>query len=212
MILQERGKLNNANTNILLTTPTVSFAKLGKNEFWYNSLEITEPFSLPQRLTCYVLINPWPRRQHQGKLADKDCFALQTKSKKAFGSRRQLPDLTMRRHKLSAMLPKRPAITLVNSWVMLRINEWRDISGFDYQKNTKWDWKVLLPLLPAVKGQSLLTHHIRKLLFAFITSSFIWNSFFNKSSSDNVWNFREWQQKSSLWSVLSFYVKTGHRI
>lgn len=61
---------------------------------------------------------------------------------------------------------------------MLRINEWRDINGFDYQKNTKQDWKVLLPLLPAVKGQSVLTCHIKKLLFAFITSSFTWTSFF----------------------------------
>lgn len=44
---------------------------------------------------------------------------------------------------------------------MLRINDWRDISGFDYQKNTNRDWKALLPLSPAAKGQSLLTHHIR---------------------------------------------------
>lgn len=165
-------------------------------------------------MTCYVLINPWPRRQHQGKHADRDCFALQTKWKKAFGFSCQLPDLTITRHKRSAMLLKRPTITLVNYYVMLRINDWRDISGFtsDYQKNTKWDWQALLPLLPSTKGQSLLTHHIRKLLLAFITSSFTWTSFFNKRSSDNVWNFRELEQKSSLWSVLTFCVKTGHRI
>lgn len=69
---------------------------------------------------------------------------------------------------------------------MLKINDWRDSSGFDYQKDTKQDWKVLLPLLSAVKGQSLLTHNIRKLLFAFITSSFTLTSFFNKSRRNNV--------------------------
>lgn len=48
---------------------------------------------------------------------------------------------------------------------------------------------------------SLLSPHLSHELF-----------FFNKSSSANVWNFRELQQKTSLWSVLTFYVKTGHRI
>lgn len=45
MILQKRSKLNDTNTNILQTTPTVSFVELGYNELSYNSLEITAFYS-----------------------------------------------------------------------------------------------------------------------------------------------------------------------
>ena len=79
MILQQRGKLNDASANVLQKIPTISFAKPGQKEFSHNSLEITESLTLPQRLTCYVLINPWTRRQHQEKHVNKGCFALQTK-------------------------------------------------------------------------------------------------------------------------------------
>lgn len=47
MILQQRGKPNDASANVLQKIPTISFAKLGQKEFSHNSLEITEPLALP---------------------------------------------------------------------------------------------------------------------------------------------------------------------
>lgn len=49
---------------------------------------------------------------------------------------------------------------------MLRINDWRDICRFDYQKSIKGEWEVLLPLSPSIKGWSFLTHPAKKLPFA----------------------------------------------
>lgn len=65
--------------NVLQKIPTIPFAKRGQKEFPHSPLEITEPLTLPQRLTCCFLINPRTRRQHQEKHVDKGCFALQTK-------------------------------------------------------------------------------------------------------------------------------------
>lgn len=71
MILKQKGKLNDASANVLQNIPTISFAKTGQKESSHNSLDITEPLTLPKRLTCYVLINPWTRQQHQEKHVTK---------------------------------------------------------------------------------------------------------------------------------------------
>lgn len=55
---------------------------------------------------------------------------------------------------------------------MLRINDWRDICGFDYQENIMGEWEVLLPLSSAIKGWYFLTHPATKLPSALMTSSF----------------------------------------
>lgn len=102
-----------------------------------------------------------------GKTRNKGCFVNEVKSKVAFRPSCQLHELTVRRHKLSAML---------------RINDWRDICEFDYQENIKGEWKMLLPLLPAIKGWSFLTHPAIKLPFCFDHLIFYMNFLYNKRS------------------------------
>jgi len=114
MILQQRGKLNDASANVLQKIPTISFAKPEQKEFSHNQLETTEALTLPQRLTCYILINPWTRRQDQENHVNEGCFANKVKPKKAFAPSCQLHKLTVTRHKLSAMLLRRLTIILVN--------------------------------------------------------------------------------------------------
>lgn len=65
---------------------------------------------------------------------------------------------------------------------MLRINDRRHICNFDYQENIKGEWKVLVPLLSAIKGWSLLTHPARKVPFCFDHLIFHINFFLNKRS------------------------------
>lgn len=47
MILQQRGKQNDASANVLQKIPAISVAKPGQKEFSRNSLGIAEPLTLP---------------------------------------------------------------------------------------------------------------------------------------------------------------------